>query len=238
MRAQADVGLADRAIVVANPLPAAEQVDPALHDRVLTESLAEAAAEGIRGGATTPFLLDRFHRRTGGATLDGERRARAPQRRARRADRARRHRMSRIVVAGDVMRDVVATLAAPIARGSDAPAAIAERGGGAGANVAAWLARAGAAVTLIGRVGDDPAGRAAADALRADGVDLAAVGRPRAADGDLPRARRAGRRTDDAARPRRERRAGRRARCRRTRPTCTSPATRCCGRARAPRRGR
>ena len=68
MRAQADVGLA-AAIVVANPLPAAEQVDPALHDRVLTESLAEAAAEGIRGGATTPFLLDRFHRRTGGATL-------------------------------------------------------------------------------------------------------------------------------------------------------------------------
>ena len=80
--------------------------------------------------------------------------------------------MSRIVVAGDVMRDVVATLAAPIARGSDAPAAIAERGGGAGANVAAWLARGGAAVTLIGRVGDDPAGRAAADALRAEGVDL------------------------------------------------------------------
>ena len=54
-------------------------------------------------------------------------------------------RMSRIVVAGDVMRDVVATLAAPIAHGSDTPAAIAERGGGAGANVAAWLARAGAA---------------------------------------------------------------------------------------------
>ena len=80
--------------------------------------------------------------------------------------------MSRIVVAGDVMRDVVATLAAPIAHGSDTPAAIAERGGGAGANVAAWLARAGAAVTLIGRVGDDPAGRAAADALRAEGVDL------------------------------------------------------------------
>ncbi len=80
--------------------------------------------------------------------------------------------MSRIVVAGDVMRDVVATLAAPVAHGSDTPAAIAERGGGAGANVAAWLARAGAPVTLIGRVGDDPAGRAAADGLRAEGVDL------------------------------------------------------------------
>jgi len=69
VRAQAEVGLADRAIVVANPLPADEQVDPELHDRVLAEALAEAAAEGIRGGQTTPFLLDRFHRRTGGATL-------------------------------------------------------------------------------------------------------------------------------------------------------------------------
>jgi pseudouridine-5'-phosphate glycosidase len=69
VRAQAEVGLADRAIVVANPLPADEQVDPELHDRVLGEALAEAAAEGIRGGQTTPFLLDRFHRRTGGATL-------------------------------------------------------------------------------------------------------------------------------------------------------------------------
>ena len=69
MRAQAEVGLGDRAIVVAHPLPESEQVDPELHDRVLAESLAEAAAEGISGGATTPFLLDRFHRRTGGATL-------------------------------------------------------------------------------------------------------------------------------------------------------------------------
>ena len=69
MRAQAGLGLEDRAIVVANPLPEDEQVDPELHDRVLTEALAAAAAEGIRGGATTPYLLDRFHRRTAGATL-------------------------------------------------------------------------------------------------------------------------------------------------------------------------
>jgi len=70
MRTQADVGLGDRAIVVANPLPLDRQVDPELHDRVLTEALAAAAAQGIRGGATTPFLLDRFHRETGGATLE------------------------------------------------------------------------------------------------------------------------------------------------------------------------
>jgi ribokinase len=77
----------------------------------------------------------------------------------------------RIVVAGDVMTDVVASLSGAISRGSDTPARIVQRGGGAGANVAVWLARAGAAVTLIGRIGDDAAGRAAAEGLRAEGVD-------------------------------------------------------------------
>jgi len=70
MRVQAELGLGRRAIVVANPLPAAEQVDPALHDRVLADALAAAAAQGVRGGAVTPFLLERFHRDTGGATLE------------------------------------------------------------------------------------------------------------------------------------------------------------------------
>jgi pseudouridylate synthase len=69
MRAQDALGLDRSAIVVANPLPPSEQVDPALHDRVLADALAAAAAAGVRGGATTPFLLDRLHRETGGATL-------------------------------------------------------------------------------------------------------------------------------------------------------------------------
>ena len=55
---------------MANPLPAAEQVDPALHDRVLAAGLAEAARRGLHGGAVTPFLLDLLHRETGGATLE------------------------------------------------------------------------------------------------------------------------------------------------------------------------
>ncbi len=79
--------------------------------------------------------------------------------------------MSRIVVAGDVMTDVVATVGGPIAHGSDTAARIVQRGGGAAANVAVWLARAGAAVTLIARVGDDLAGRMAAETLHAEGVD-------------------------------------------------------------------
>src|SRR5215216_4343837 len=42
MHAQSGLGLSDRAIVVANPLPEEDQVDPALHDRVLAEALAAA----------------------------------------------------------------------------------------------------------------------------------------------------------------------------------------------------
>ena len=69
-RARGDLGLGDRAIVVANPLPGGEQLDPALHDRVLRESLEAAAAAGVAGRDVTPFLLDRFHRETGGASLE------------------------------------------------------------------------------------------------------------------------------------------------------------------------
>jgi sugar/nucleoside kinase (ribokinase family) len=75
-----------------------------------------------------------------------------------------------IVVAGDVMADVVVALSGPVAYGSDTPARIAHRGGGAAANLAVWLTRAGAPVHLVGRVGDDPAGRAVAEELRAAGV--------------------------------------------------------------------
>jgi sugar/nucleoside kinase (ribokinase family) len=78
----------------------------------------------------------------------------------------------RVVVVGDVMTDIVAALSGPVAPGSDTAARITRRGGGAGANTAAWLARAGAPVTLLGRVGDDAEGRAAAAELAAEGVDL------------------------------------------------------------------
>jgi ribokinase len=80
--------------------------------------------------------------------------------------------MTRIVVLGDVMVDVVARLGGPIAPGSDAPAEIAFGGGGSAANVAAWLAAVeGARPVLVGRVGADERGRAAAAALREGGVE-------------------------------------------------------------------
>ena len=57
------------ALVVANPLPEAEQLDPDLHDTVLEEGLRLAAARNVRGKDVTPFLLDHFHRATHGASL-------------------------------------------------------------------------------------------------------------------------------------------------------------------------
>lgn len=56
-------------LVVANPLPDHEQLDPDLHDLVLQDGLRLAAARNVRGKDVTPFLLDHFHRSTHGASL-------------------------------------------------------------------------------------------------------------------------------------------------------------------------
>ena len=59
----------DCALVLGNPLPVEEQLDPDLHARVLADALAAAESEGIRGRDITPFLLARFHAETGGESL-------------------------------------------------------------------------------------------------------------------------------------------------------------------------
>jgi pseudouridine-5'-phosphate glycosidase len=69
MAARQALGTDATALVVANPIAEDEQVEAELHDRVLAESLAAADAAGIRGKAVTPFLLERFHRETGGESL-------------------------------------------------------------------------------------------------------------------------------------------------------------------------
>ena len=48
-------------ILVANPLPEAAQLDPALHDRLLAEALDAAKAASVHGKQITPFLLDYIH---------------------------------------------------------------------------------------------------------------------------------------------------------------------------------
>ena len=79
----------------------------------------------------------------------------------------------RVVVVGDVCTDVVALLTGEPAPGSDRPAAIVTRGGGAGANVAAHLAALGTPVVLAGCVGADLPGQALCRELADTGVTLA-----------------------------------------------------------------
>jgi len=69
VRARAALG-GDAGIVVANPLPVSEQLDPGLHARVLEDGLAAAERSGATGKDATPFLLDFFHRETAGASLE------------------------------------------------------------------------------------------------------------------------------------------------------------------------
>ncbi|WP_310290685.1 pseudouridine-5'-phosphate glycosidase [Microbacterium trichothecenolyticum] len=57
-------------LLVANPVGADRQLDPALHDDVLTRALAAADAQGVTGHDTTPFLLDFFQRETAGRSLE------------------------------------------------------------------------------------------------------------------------------------------------------------------------
>ncbi|MFE7132028.1 pseudouridine-5'-phosphate glycosidase [Streptomyces sp. NPDC057638] len=70
IRAREELGPPSSALIVANPVPEARQLDPDLHDRVLREALDACAAQGITGQAITPFLLDFLTRRTGGASLE------------------------------------------------------------------------------------------------------------------------------------------------------------------------
>jgi pseudouridine-5'-phosphate glycosidase len=57
------------ALVLANPLPAEEQLDPTLHDGVLADGLAHLRRDNITGKAVTPFLLAHFHASTDGQSL-------------------------------------------------------------------------------------------------------------------------------------------------------------------------
>jgi len=58
------------ALIVANPIPETHQMDPDLHDRLLAEGLMLAESTGVRGKDVTPFLLDHFHRASGGISLE------------------------------------------------------------------------------------------------------------------------------------------------------------------------
>ncbi|MGN5378316.1 pseudouridine-5'-phosphate glycosidase [Streptomyces lasalocidi] len=69
MRAQDALGGVESALIVANPVPEAEQLDPELHARVLADALRACTEQGVSGQAVTPFLLDYLVRHTDGASL-------------------------------------------------------------------------------------------------------------------------------------------------------------------------
>ncbi|HEX5974005.1 MAG TPA: pseudouridine-5'-phosphate glycosidase, partial [Rubrobacteraceae bacterium] len=69
IRALPELGFERSGLVVANPIPEEEQLDPVLHDRSLRAGLEELVRKGVRGKDVTPFLLDRFAAATEGKSL-------------------------------------------------------------------------------------------------------------------------------------------------------------------------
>ncbi len=69
LRARQRLGTDRYGLVLANPIAPGDELDRALHDRVLAAGLADAEASGVRGKDVTPFLLDYFHRETHGASV-------------------------------------------------------------------------------------------------------------------------------------------------------------------------
>ncbi len=66
--AQAALGL-DAGVVIANPVPAADALPEAVVRESVVRAIADAAAAGVRGPATTPWLLARVAEITGGASV-------------------------------------------------------------------------------------------------------------------------------------------------------------------------
>jgi pseudouridine-5'-phosphate glycosidase len=61
--------LGGRGAVVANPIPAADEIAAAGDEAAIARALADAAAQEVSGRAVTPFLLDRMRELTGGASV-------------------------------------------------------------------------------------------------------------------------------------------------------------------------
>ena len=56
-------------VLVANPIPTAAEMPRDLYDQALQAALADMKAEGVRGRAVTPFLLDRLRAFTSGDSV-------------------------------------------------------------------------------------------------------------------------------------------------------------------------
>lgn len=72
LRAQHDLALKS-GVLIANPIPEDAALQLELIDPQIEQALQEAAAQGIHGKATTPFLLDRLYRATQGKSVEANR---------------------------------------------------------------------------------------------------------------------------------------------------------------------
>lgn len=63
-------GFSPGALVVANPLPLDRQMDPGLHDTVLSYAVSAAVEAGVTGKDVTPYVLDRLHIASNGRTQE------------------------------------------------------------------------------------------------------------------------------------------------------------------------
>ncbi len=62
-----DLKTSDKAIVIGNPV--VNQMDLALHEKILDSGLKESASQHVTGKAVTPFLLEYFHTQSKGESL-------------------------------------------------------------------------------------------------------------------------------------------------------------------------
>jgi pseudouridine-5'-phosphate glycosidase len=67
LRAKRELGLGG-GVVIANPIPAEHEIDPAWLDDITATALADAEESGVHGKQVTPFLLARIHELSGGAS--------------------------------------------------------------------------------------------------------------------------------------------------------------------------
>src|SRR5262245_1897245 len=69
LAARSGVGTTGLGLILANPIAPEDELDRALHDRLLESGLAAADRDGVNGKDVTPYLLDWFHRESGGESL-------------------------------------------------------------------------------------------------------------------------------------------------------------------------
>jgi len=69
LKAKWDLGL-EGGVVIANPIPAEYEMDPAVINGAIAAAVKESEEKGIKGKESTPFLLAKVKELTGGASLD------------------------------------------------------------------------------------------------------------------------------------------------------------------------